>query len=89
MGEGLRRARTAARVTRKPLPSVKQLAEEAFDAAEYHQGKGFISDALGALPTQSKLFEVVRGHLWHHEEAGRRIKAFLRKYGEMYPSKHR
>jgi hypothetical protein len=72
-------------MAKRELPSLEKLAEEAFAAAEFHQGRGFISDALDVMGTPERLFEVVRGHLWHTEEAAKNIKAFLRKYDEMYP----
>lgn len=85
MGAGLRRARTATRESRSLLPSVAELADEVFREVEYDQGKGFVSDGLHALRTPAILFEIVRGHLWHSEEANKKMRAFLKKYGEMYP----
>lgn len=62
---------------------VEALAEEAFAAAEHHQGHGFISDSLDVMGTPERLFETVRGHLWHSEQACKSIRAFLRKHGEL------
>ncbi len=63
MGAGMRRARTAARASRGRFQTVTDLADELFSAVQLDQGNGFISDGLAVLPTQARLFEIVRGHL--------------------------
>lgn len=71
---------------RKEL-SVEDLADELFGAVEYDQGRGFVSDGMGALKSRPEFFEVARLHLRHTELAAKKLRAFLRKYGETAPRK--
>ena len=63
--------------------SVEDLAQSAFAAVEYDQGKGFVSDALGALGSRKKIFKVLRIHLRHSEIAAKKLREFLRLHGEL------
>lgn len=63
--------------------TVEALADEIFRLVEADQGKGFISDGLGALESKATLFSVVRGHLVRTERAARKIRRWLNGYGEL------
>jgi len=67
----------------KTSRTVEQLADEIFALVQFDQGKGFISDGLGALETQAKLFAVVRGHLEYTERAAKKIRRWLNSYAEL------
>lgn len=64
------------------MSKIEKLAAEIFDLVEFDQGKGFISDGLDALKTERELFEIVRGHLRASERAARKIRGWLKKYGQ-------
>jgi hypothetical protein len=73
----------------REAPSAAMLADEVFALVQFDQGKGFVSDGLNALRTTAKVFEIVRGHLWHTERAAELMKNWLRKYGELAPPRRK
>ena len=62
-----------------PDKSVEVLADEIFGLVEDAQGKGFVSDGLGALPTTDALLATVRSHLRHTERAARIMRSWLKR----------
>lgn len=62
---------------------IEALADEVFGVVEHDQGKGFVSDGLGACRSREDFFNVVRGHYHHSRVAVKKLAAFLRKYGEL------
>jgi hypothetical protein len=62
-----------------------RLADEIFALVECDQGKGFISDGLGALETADRVFGTVRGALGATERAALKMRAWLRKHGQVVP----
>lgn len=64
-------------------PPVASLADEIFFLVQVDQGFGFISDGLGALPSRQKVFDTVRGALKASERATRKMRRWLKKYGQL------
>jgi len=67
-------------------PSVAKLADELFAKVEYDQGVGFVSDGMGAIGSHEAFFNAVRSAHKHTAAAERKMRAFLKKYGELPPS---
>lgn len=54
---------------------------ELFHLVESDLGFAHISDALDDLPDE-RVFNIARGSLKHVESAARKIRGFLKKYGQ-------
>lgn len=54
---------------------------ELFGLVEQDQGWAFVSDAIDDLPDE-KVFDIARGALKHTEIVARKIRRFLKKYGQ-------
>jgi len=59
----------------------KNLGAELFELVERDQGYAFISDAVDELPDE-RVFDIARGALKHSEIVVRKIRGFLKKYGQ-------
>lgn len=64
-------------------PPVSDLVDELFDAIQEDQGHGFFSDGEGVGLTHQQYFDHARTRLVYNERAIKKIKKFLRKYGEL------
>ncbi len=60
----------------------RKLGAELFGLVEADQGYAFISDGLGYNGDVEKVFNVARGALRSTESSAKKIRRFLKKYGQ-------
>lgn len=63
--------------------SVGFLADEIFQMVEHDQGFAFISDGLNSCKNKKQLFATVRGALKYTEISARKMRKWLKRYGEL------
>ncbi len=61
---------------------VQDLADELLESVETAQGYFFVSDGE-TFPTTAQFFERIRGRLEYGKLAVRKMRAFLKKHGEL------
>jgi len=67
---------------RAPDNDVTKLVDELFQKVQLEQGHAFVSDGE-TFPTKAEFFQRIRGRLEWSKAATRRMRAFLKKHGEL------